>query len=686
MQYTLIEDLLNSLLTSFLGEKIIFEYSLSSMLMVRARFVKPILVLLFTTLFLLSVVNTSINVNSKEPIANLVIKTSGGGVRPNYCLYIAQYLREVGIEVEIKTEEWVVFLGQILFTHNYDLAVVGWSLNLFSPDMRGVYTETSPENICGITNDIPYINQSEEMLQEGITILELTERQQLYFDWQKLIMDRILPILPLYTTMNYWALWSNTKGYDSRWGLYDNLPYMSWEDYHFGQKSLDELNLDEGYWLSLNPLNAPDAASYRFISLIMDKLIIWSPDNQPLRSGPIYDWEKFDDFHYKFFLRENMFWNPSYNVSLRNENSPELSSIPSPELMFGLKNDEFSDGTNQNIKAKDAVFSILALANEEVSDFSYYFNWISDLYVDEEDEYAFHLIIDGNPETPEKEVYVDFWYDLSLISLIPEFFLNSTDITITQTSGGVECSGFYPGILSTPQWKAFDHTPFGSGMYQLDYYFKNVLTVMTRSPYWFGVGRLNNQENMVPFVETLNLRVIPDSTSSITEFRAGKLDLVWLTGFTSERRQMEIDDRMTVYSTLSSGYTFMIFNLARPFIGGTNNYEWLTSEGKEVYTKGVAIRKAISYSIDREEMNDVLHNGEYIICHSPIVPGLTYYYYNDVIKYNKDLKKAEEWLIAAGYDIEVDGTTFELFTTIIGISSILVIQGYIQRRKKITKS
>ena len=41
-----------------------------------------------------------------EPLANLVFKTNGGGVRADYGLFIAQYLRDIGVELEVKIEEW----------------------------------------------------------------------------------------------------------------------------------------------------------------------------------------------------------------------------------------------------------------------------------------------------------------------------------------------------------------------------------------------------------------------------------------------------------------------------------------------------------------------------------------------------------------------------------------------------
>ena len=48
--------------------------------------------------------------NFPDPDIPLILKTNGGGVSPDICLYFAQYLRELGIEVTIKVEEWTVFV------------------------------------------------------------------------------------------------------------------------------------------------------------------------------------------------------------------------------------------------------------------------------------------------------------------------------------------------------------------------------------------------------------------------------------------------------------------------------------------------------------------------------------------------------------------------------------------------
>ncbi|MHA1223897.1 MAG: ABC transporter substrate-binding protein [Candidatus Heimdallarchaeaceae archaeon] len=367
-------------------------------------------------------------------------------------------------------------------------------------------------------------------------------------------------------------------------------------------------------------------------------------------------------------MRDNVYWNPSYNTTGRDASSDPLDTIPTSELMVGLKNGEYSDGTNQQVTAKDAVFTYIAWANDVVSESTSYHDWISDIYVDETDPLAFHILIDGDPSTPEREQYVDFWARLPW-EIMPEFFLNSTNPTVTYTAGGVKTWGLYSDIVNTPQWIAFSTSAFGCGKYMLDYYIKNSVTVMRRSPHWFGVGAIDGTTGMQPFVDTINIRVIPDASAELAEFKAGKLDWAGLTLFPAERKQMQADPRFDVQTFITASFSFMFYNMRRPFIGGSDNFVFLDEPGKTEYTKGCAVRKAMNYAIDRDEMNQVLHDGEYLIANSVLYPFTAFYYYNDIIKYNYDLDAAIEWLTAAGYEMPILG-----IVAILGAAAIVALR------------
>ncbi|MBY9002124.1 MAG: hypothetical protein KGD64_14485, partial [Candidatus Heimdallarchaeota archaeon] len=85
-------------------------------------------------------------------------------------------------------------------------------------------------------------------------------------------------------------------------------------------------------------------------------------------------------------------------------------------------------------------------------------------------------------------------------------------------------------------------------------------------------------------------------------------------------------------------------------IGGSDNQVWVNGTEFGNYTKACAVRKAMCYAIDRDEMNQVFHDGEYLVFDRPMpVFGFTHY---DVfpIQYDCDLDLAWKWMEIAGYE------------------------------------
>jgi ABC-type transport system substrate-binding protein len=626
---------------------------------------------------------SSQNIDTEDTIAELVLKTNGGGVRPDYALFISEYLRDLNIDVQVKVEEWLIFFGCLLQTHDYDMVIIGLSGGSLL-DMRDIYTEDGSLNMFGLDTEMPYGNLSETMQEEGLTIMDLETRQQHYNSWQNLMMDKIVPLLPLYSPQSYIGTWSNLIGYDARWGLVNSLPGMSFNGLHEGQDSADEFRLANfNYQIILLDMftDCPGTCN-DFGKFIDESIVSISPDLAPTKTGLVIDWELIDDFHFKFYMRDEVYWNPSYNITGRDKNSIPLNEITESQLLRGLKNDEYSNGTNQKVTAKDAVFTFLLWSNPITSGNYCYHSWISNIYVDSEDPLAFHIHIDKDPNTPELEYYQDFWFSLNWL-ILPEFFLNSSSSQVSYTSGGAECTGFYDGIYGTMPWLMYDKTGFGCGKYLLDYFIKQGRAVLQASPFWMGVNPIDGLDEDLD-IKTIIFENIPHNSNYpdclLDEFMLGNIDSASLTSYPDIRKQMQADPRFNVQSYLgSASFTFLGFNLRRPFLGGTKNYEYLTTSGKEDYTVGSAIRKAICYAVDREEINEIIHNGEYIIAHSVLYPHAGYFYYDEIIKYNYDLDAAKNWISAAGYSFPVE-TSFA-FSPIIFIA-VAIFSLLLRKRNK----
>ncbi len=343
--------------------------------------------------------------------------------------------------------------------------------------------------------------------------------------------------------------------------------------------------------------------------------------------------------------------------------------------MRGLKNDEYSDGSNQHVTAKDAVFTLLAMDNMITDDDPGRLDWISNCYVDAEDPLSYHIHIDEDRYTPEKEVFPDFWTRLSII-ILPEFFLNSSNPTISYTQGGVKCVGLYHDIESTEEWITYSKSAFGCGKYMIDYFIDKELTALKASPYWFGIGAIDGTKQDLD-IETL--KILHQRSDEFSLFKEGLLDIVKLgTTNTFLRKQFQSIEEYIVYSKPDGGSTFLAFNLDRPLIGGTDNFVFLSVPGKEQYTRGIVVRKAICHAIDREEINRVIHNGDYLISHSVVYPSNAFYYFDDILKYSYDLHASFEWLDSVSYYVGLSRSSLSFYLPILCAMALFVI---LKRRK-----
>ncbi|UJG42202.1 MAG: hypothetical protein K9W46_07250 [Candidatus Heimdallarchaeum endolithica] len=118
------------------------------------------LILLSTLLIIssFSILNTKAETDT---IAVLTLKVSGSGYLPDYGLYIAQYLDKLGIKVNIKNEEWIVFIGTLTITYDFDLAFLGLTGGGTIYDQKELFCENGSLNYFGINTEIPYGDDNE---------------------------------------------------------------------------------------------------------------------------------------------------------------------------------------------------------------------------------------------------------------------------------------------------------------------------------------------------------------------------------------------------------------------------------------------------------------------------------------------------------------------------------------------
>jgi len=212
----------------------------------------------------------------------------------------------------------------------------------------------------------------------------------------------------------------------------------------------------------------------------------------------------------------------------------------------------------------------------------------------------------------------------------------------------------------------------------LYYFIRSQKTVLVKNPNWFGVGAIDGTIGMQPFVDQIIILIIPDRSAELEIFKEGKLDWIDLTLLQNERREMETDNNFLIQSKKSSCTSILGFNFNSNIIGKKNNFIFLNVPGKENYTKAVAIKKAICYALNKEEINQQIHSGEYL---------LNYYlfrkFWDDTlvpfnfgtITYKHNIDLAWEWMEAAGYPRPTTTKTDLSF-----YSSLLIIVYLLKKR------
>ncbi|MGB5867002.1 MAG: ABC transporter substrate-binding protein, partial [Arcobacteraceae bacterium] len=147
----------------------------------------------------------------------------------------------------------------------------------------------------------------------------------------------------------------------------------------------------------------------------------------------------------------------------------------------------------------------------------------------------------------------------------------------------------------------------------------------------------------IPKIDTIRYKFTPDPTTSFYMLKQNQLDLGSLSPIQVNRQLDEkFHNSFNIYEKQSFVYGYMGFNL------------------KNEKFKNKEIREAISLSIDRQEIIDILYFGHAKIANGPFLPGT--FAFNEKVKTpQQNIKKAKEILRSYGYD-ENNPLEFEVIT------------------------
>lgn len=186
-------------------------------------------------------------------------------------------------------------------------------------------------------------------------------------------------------------------------------------------------------------------------------------------------------------------------------------------------------------------------------------------------------------------------------------------------------------IASIPSPKALElgldeagvATMAGTGPFmfaQVDDWTRDSQIVLTANPdYWDGA----------PKVQQLIMKVVPESSTRLQQVEAGELDIAWALSAEDIATAQENPD-LTVVEDAGLN---------------TNNVEFNVT--KDPFTDK-AVRQALNYAINRQELSDGLYNGNMVVA-GGVLPPVDWAYNPDLKSYSYDPDRARELLAEAGY-------------------------------------
>ncbi len=205
--------------------------------------------------------------------------------------------------------------------------------------------------------------------------------------------------------------------------------------------------------------------------------------------------------------------------------------------------------------------------------------------------------------------------DLLKIHLFQEEALFEYNLTFP-----IICSTFYDedDILISSK----NNIPMGTGIYKINSVDINTQMQLKINTNWW------NLSNISPKAEELNVKIFSSVAEMYNAYKLGSLDI--LTTMQSSNIEQNIG---------TIGYN-------KKDICG-RQFDYLALNCKENVLSNKEVRQAISYAINKEEINNVAYGGKYIIKDFPLSYG-SYLYNEKTQEYNQD--KAKEILQSNGWE------------------------------------
>ncbi len=123
-----------------------------------------------------------------QPFRFTLILNNGVPVRKDIAVLTQQYLKRIGIAVEVIEYEWAVFIKQYIDARNFDACVLGWSMS-FDQDLYQIW-HSSQVAVPGSLNFVSYSNpEVDQLIEKARTEFNLEKVEEYTHRISEMIYD-----------------------------------------------------------------------------------------------------------------------------------------------------------------------------------------------------------------------------------------------------------------------------------------------------------------------------------------------------------------------------------------------------------------------------------------------------------------------------------------------------------------
>lgn len=144
-----------------------------------------------------------------KPLSFEILTNHGNKEREKTVVIIQRRLKEVGIEVKVRSIEWASLITRFIKTGDFDAVVMGWGLGL-DPDQYNIWHSSQQQP--GQFNFIGYQNPTvDQLLEQGRQTFDPVERMHIYHQFAE-ILYQDSPIVYLSAGYGLTAIHKRVKG------------------------------------------------------------------------------------------------------------------------------------------------------------------------------------------------------------------------------------------------------------------------------------------------------------------------------------------------------------------------------------------------------------------------------------------------------------------------------------------